>query len=103
MLDALRQEQPNKPILISEFGSWCVRGLKTDYFPGEIYQAELLKAYWEALAQQDQVIGGLVWCFVDTDVHRRFEWVYEYRCAYGVYDSNRNPKHAAQVLQELWT
>ena len=103
MLDALRQEQPNKPILISEFGSWCVRGLKTDYFPGEIYQAELLKAYWEALAQQDQVIGGLVWCFVDTDVHRRFEWVYEYRCAYGVYDSNRNPKHAAQVLKGLWT
>ena len=50
-----------------------------------------------------QVIGGLVWCFVDTDVHRRFEWVYEYRCAYGVYDSNRNPKHAAQVLQEQWT
>jgi len=64
---------------------------------------ELLKTYWETLAQQDQVIGGLVWCFVDTDVHRRFEWVYEYRCAYGVYDSNRNPKHAAQVLQELWT
>lgn len=101
-LDALREEHPDKPILIGEFGSWCVRGLKTDHFPGEPYQAELLRSYWEGLVREEQVIGGLIWCFVDTDVHRRFEWVYEYRCAYGVYDHDRNPKQAVQVLKDLW-
>ena len=102
-LDALREEQPGKPILISEFGSWCIRGLKTDYFPGETYQAELLKMYWEALENEENVVGGIVWCFADSDVHRRFQWVYEYRCAYGVVDIHRRPKEAVDTLRKLWT
>jgi beta-glucuronidase len=100
--DALRAEWPDKPILVGEFGSWCVRGLKTDHFPGEPYQAALLRTYWEAMAQEKNVVGGLVWAFADSDVHRRFEWVYEYRCAYGVFDINRNPKDAVRTLTALW-
>ncbi len=102
-LEALREEYPDKPILAGEFGSWAVHGLKTDHFPGEAYQAALIKTYWEALEKEPNVIGGLIWCFADSDVHRRFQWVYEYRCAYGVFDLHRSPKEAVDTIRSLWT
>ncbi|MCP4645378.1 MAG: hypothetical protein GY851_33350 [bacterium] len=102
-MEELRAEYPDKPILVSEFGGWCVRGLKTDYFPGEPYQAALLRTYWEAMEQEENFVGGLVWAFADSDVHRRFKWIYELRCAYGVFDIHRNPKESVETLRELWT
>jgi len=48
------------------------------------------------------VAGGFIWCFADSDVHRRFEWVYELRVAYGLFDYHRRPKAAAAAVRELW-
>jgi hypothetical protein len=98
----LRDEHPDKPILAGEWGSWCVRGVKTDYFPGETYQAEKIKVFWDQMMKEKNFVGGFIWCFADYDVHRRFLWVYEYRCAYGLFDYHRNPKEAAHVVRHMW-
>jgi len=100
--EELRREQPSKPILVAEFGSWAIRGLRTDYFPGEDYQAVLIEEYWEALLKEPGFAGGFIWCYQDSDVHRRFEWDYEFRIAYGLYDLQRRPKESASVVRSLW-
>jgi len=102
-LDLLRNELPDKPIMAGELGSWCVRGLMTEYFPGELYQAAFLKGAWEALLREPNFVGGFIWCFADYDVHRRFLWIYEYRCAYGLFDYHRRPKRSAYAMRKLWT
>jgi len=101
-LEELRRRLPEKPILVTEFGSWAIRGLKTDYFPGEAYQAALLRNYWEGLLKEPNFVGGFIWCFQDSDEHRRFEWDYELRVAYGVYDLQRQPKEAAGTVAQMW-
>ena len=102
-LEMLRQEIPDKPIVAGEFGAWCVPGLKTRYFPGEGFQAAFNRAAWEGLVREKNVIGGFIWCFADYDVHKRFKWIYEYRCAYGLFDFHRRPKESAHAMREVWT
>ena len=99
---ALREQMPDKPILPAEFGSWAIRGMDTDYFPGERYQANLVCEVWRRLIEVPGVAGGFIWCFADSDCHRRFEWVYELRVAYGLFDFHRRPKAAAVALRALW-
>lgn len=101
-LDALRHDHPDKPILVGEFGSWAIRGLKTDHFPGELYQAALIRNYWEGLIKEPNVVGGFIWVFQDSDAHRRFLWDYEFRVAYGLYDLERRPKEAAKTVRSMW-
>ena len=101
-LRLLRDRYPGKPILAGEFGSWAIRGMHTPYFPGEEYQAELIRAFWNGMKEIPGVAGGFIWCFADSDVHRRFEWVYELRVAYGLFDYHRRPKAAAAAVRELW-
>ena len=102
-MEVLRSEHPDKPILVGELGSWAIRGLKTDYFPGEIYQAELIRTYWEGLRREPNVVGAFIWCFADSDVHRRFLWIYEFCEGYGLFDLHRRPKEAAETVRRLWT
>ena len=97
-----REDIPDKPIIAGEWGSWSIRGMHTDYFPGEEYQAMKVAAIWNALREEANVIGGFVWIFNDSDVHRRFLWVYEYRCSYGLFDIERNPKAAAFAMRDIW-
>lgn len=101
-LALLKKDHPDKPILVGEFGSWSVRGMMTDYFPGERYQAEKLKQMWEGMMEEPNFVGAFIWCFADYDVHRRFLWIYEYRCAYGLFDYRRRPKASAHVVREMW-
>jgi beta-glucuronidase len=100
--DELRKEYPDRPILAGEFGSWAIRGLKTDYFPGEEYQARLIENYWKGLVREPNFVGGFIWCFQDSDVHRRFEWDYEFRIAYGLYDLERRPKESVDAVRRMW-
>jgi hypothetical protein len=100
---ALTERHPNKPILATEFGSWAIRGLHADHFPGEPYQAELIRRFWEELVKIPGMIGAFIFCFADYDVHRRFEWLDELRVAYGLFDRERRPKAAAEVVHQLWT
>ena len=102
-MQKLREEIPGKPILAAEFGEWTVRGLVQDYPPGENYQTAKLTALWKGFMEQPDIIGGFIWVFADYDLHRRFLWAYEYRCAYGLFDIERKPKAAAYAIRELWT
>ncbi len=101
-MEKLREMHPGKPILASEFGSWALWGFKADYFPGENYQAGLIRNYWEGLLEEEGFIGGFIWCFADSDVHRKYSTIYEMRCAYGIFDIYRRPKEAVRVMTEIW-
>lgn len=101
-MNSLREMRPGKPILASEVGGWSLWGFKADYSPGEIYQAELLRTYWEAFKKEPNFVGGFIWCFADSDVHRKYTTICEMRCAYGIFDIHRRPKEAARVMRELW-
>ena len=59
--EELRAEYPDRPILAGEFGSWAIRGLETDYFPGEEYQARLIENYWEGMMKEPNFVGGFIW------------------------------------------
>ena len=98
----LRADVPGKPIIASEFGEWTVRGLRGDYPPAEGYQVAKLTGLWKAFMNEPDVVGGFIWVFADYDLHRRFLWAYEYRCAYGLFDIERRPKAAAHAMRELW-
>ena len=99
---AVRAQHPGKPILVTEFGTWALRGFRADYYPGEGYQAELLKTYWEAFVAEPDFAGAFVWVFADSDVHRKFTRLEEIRCAYGLFDIHRQPKAAAGMMRALW-
>ncbi|HQH51356.1 MAG TPA: glycoside hydrolase family 2 TIM barrel-domain containing protein [Candidatus Hydrogenedentes bacterium] len=99
----LRERHPGKPILVTEFGSWALRGLMTSYFPGEPFQAELLKTEWETFTKEPGFAGAFIWCFADSDVHRKYTRIYEMRCAYGLFDLHRRPKAGAQTVKAMWS
>ena len=101
-LEKLRAQVPGRPILLSEFGSWTIRGMKTDYFPGEAFQSAKLTTMWKQALEEENVIGAFIWVFADARVHRRFLWAYEFTVAYGLFDSHRRPKEAAYAMRKLW-
>ena len=101
-LNKLREELPDRPILLSEFGTWTIRGMKTDYFPGEAFQSAKLTSMWEQTLKEENVIGAFIWVFADAEVHRRFLWAYEFNVAYGLFDHHRRPKEAAYTMRKLW-
>ena len=101
-LGRLREELPDRPILMTEFGNWAVRGLKTDYVPGEGFQAAKIRSMWEQGLEEENVCGGFIWVFSDAEGHKRFMWVYEFNIAYGLFDHERRPKDAALALREMW-
>jgi len=102
-LDKLRAQVPDKPIIVSEFGKWTVPGLATSYPPGETFQAAKLTCEWTRFLEEENFVGGFVWCFADYDLHKQWKWAHEIRCAYGLFDVERKPKDAAFKLRELWT
>jgi beta-glucuronidase len=101
-MSGLREQIPDRPIIMSEFGTWTTYGLKTDYFPGEKFQSAKLRAMWEQALEEENVVGCFIWVFSDAEVHKRFKWVYEYNVAYGLFDKQRRPKEAAYTMRELW-
>ncbi|MCC6489853.1 MAG: beta galactosidase jelly roll domain-containing protein [Candidatus Hydrogenedentes bacterium] len=99
----LRAAHAGKPILVTEFGSWALRGLMTSYYPGEPDQAELLKMEWDTFVKEPDFAGGFIWCFADSDVHRKYTSIYEMRCAYGLFDLHRRPKASVQTVTKMWS
>jgi beta-glucuronidase len=92
-----------KPILVSEFGADAIAGqhATTPQLFTEDYQAELIEAYWAAIAAHPSVIGGHVWNFADfrTAQHSR-RAVMNLK---GVFTRDRTPKRAAHALRRLWS
>ncbi|MCS7120007.1 MAG: glycoside hydrolase family 2 TIM barrel-domain containing protein [Nitrososphaerota archaeon] len=102
-LETLHAKQPNKPIIVTEFGAEAIAGLHSD--PPEMwteeYQAEFIRTYWEVLTSTDYVAGGHIWNFADfrtpqgvlrTILNRK-----------GIFTRTREPKYSTKVVKELFT
>ncbi|MDX2238213.1 MAG: glycoside hydrolase family 2 TIM barrel-domain containing protein [Hyphomonadaceae bacterium] len=91
-----------KPVFVSEFGADALAGEHAAYpqLFAEEYQADLIEAYWRAIAAHPAAIGGHVWCFADfrTAQHGR-RVVLNLK---GVLTRDRRPKAAAFRVRALW-
>jgi beta-glucuronidase len=81
MLDRIHEQNPDKPILVSEFGSGAAADVKEDaefYFSGRNYseaaQVKSVRTHLEQIFspyRRDFVAGGLIWVYSDFgDPHR---------------------------------
>ena len=92
---------PDKPLLVTEFGTKGVRGLRGDALFTEDFQAECIRATWRAIAENPDVAGGVLWCWADY-YHRRDFIEYAAFGPYGVVTVDRQPKRALEMLRELF-
>lgn len=92
---------PDKPLLITEFGTRGIRGLRGDALFTEDFQADCLRAVWNAIRETKETAGGVLWCWADY-YHRRDFIEYAPFGPYGVVTVDRKPKLALEVLRELF-
>lgn len=93
---------PDKPLLVTEFGTRGIRGLHGEALFTEDFQAECIRATWRAIAEADDVAGGILWCWADY-FHRRDFIEYAPFGPYGVVTVDRKPKRALATLTEMFT
>lgn len=101
-LEEINRMNPDKPILITEFGADAIIGLHSDppSMWSEEYQAEFIRKYVEALSKKSFIVGLHVWNFADfrtpqnpgrTILNRK-----------GVFTRDRQPKMSALILSSLF-
>ncbi|HEX9198396.1 MAG TPA: glycoside hydrolase family 2 TIM barrel-domain containing protein [Acidobacteriaceae bacterium] len=119
MLDMMHAKYPDKPILVSEYGTEAVagwdpatahpdnKGVTKDYSPG--YQAKFLTEHMEqiyALSRRSFVAGGVIWVYNDfPDPHRvggDQPDIAEYRNNKGLVTMDRVRKPAYSVVQAFF-
>jgi beta-glucosidase len=89
VLDRLRAELPNTPLLVAEFGIGT-----GDDSTREAYLARGLATVNGAIAGGIDVRGLFHWTAVDN-----YEWLHGYDVAFGIIDRARNVRASARVLQ----
>ncbi|QNK59520.1 glycoside hydrolase family 2 protein [Paenibacillus sp. PAMC21692] len=94
------REFPGKPLVITEFGTLGLQGLKGDQRHSETFQAQYLRVVWEAIMGVNGVQGGILWCWADY-YHRRKYWDVPLG-RYGVLTVERQEKESFKMLQELF-
>ncbi|NLH73736.1 MAG: hypothetical protein GX456_11840 [Verrucomicrobia bacterium] len=92
---------PDKPLLVTEFGTRGIRGIRGDAPYSEDFQAACIRATWRAIRDTADVAGGVLWCWADY-YHRRDFIQYAPFGPYGVVTVDRHPKAALTVLAELF-
>jgi beta-glucuronidase len=94
---------PDKPILLSEFGTIGVPGTGGDTRFSESYQAAYLASVWNAVRERPDVCGGVVWSWADYRHRRGFENDYPaFFGPFGLVTLDRRPKRALNALSERW-
>jgi beta-glucuronidase len=95
---------PDKPILLSEFGTIGVPGSGGDVRFSEDYQAAYLTAVWRAVAETPEVCGGVVWSWGDYRQRRGFTNDFPaFFGPFGLVRLDRTPKKAQAAMQAIWT
>lgn len=95
LLDFLHGRYPGKPILITEFGDWAVRGTAR-----EAIQAYTFQRHWEQLlAREEFVAGGVWWLFADHKSRHQPDSAIPYISTMGMVDRDRNPKRLYEVFR----
>lgn len=94
---------PEKPVLLSEFGTIGMPGSGGDLRLSEDYQAAYLRAVWRAVRETPEICGGVVWCWADYRHRRGFTNDYPaYFGPFGLVTLDRRPKKALGALVEAW-
>ncbi len=94
---------PDKPILLSEFGTIGVPGSGGDVRFSEDYQAAYLAAVWRAVEESPEVCGGVVWCWADYRHRRGFTNDFPaFYGPFGLVTLDRTPKRALAALSAMW-
>jgi beta-glucuronidase len=92
---------PNKPLLVTEFGTRGVPGLHGDMVYTEDFQAALNAAAWKAIQNCDGNSGGILWCWADYYHRRTFNDNGPFGC-YGVVTVDHHPKAALNALAQMY-
>jgi beta-glucuronidase len=92
---------PNKPLLITEYGSRGVPGIRGDIDYSEDFQAEFIQAAWKAIQDCEEASGGVLWCWADY-YHRRTMIQYTVFGPYGAVTVDRRPKAALRALAKMY-
>jgi hypothetical protein len=94
---------PEKPILLSEFGTIGLPGSGGDTRFSEDYQAAYVASVWQAVRDQPDLCGGVVWSWADYRHRRGFTNDYPaFFGPFGLVTLDRRPKKALATLRALW-
>ena len=91
---------PDKPLLITEFGTRGT-GMHGDVVYTEELQAAAIQGAWKAIQNYEELSGGVLWCWADY-YHRRSFIQYAAFGPYGVVTVDRRPKVALQPLAKMF-
>jgi beta-glucuronidase len=95
---------PDKPIVLSEFGTIGIPGSGGDVRFSEDYQAAYVSAVWRAVEAVPEVSGGIVWCWADYRQRNGFTNDFPtYYGPFGIVTFDRHPKKAHAALRTLWS
>jgi beta-galactosidase/beta-glucuronidase len=102
-LESVAKAFPDKPILLSEFGTIGIPGSGGDLRFSEDYQAAYLSAVWRAVEARPDVAGGVVWSWADYRHRRGFTNDFP-ACfgPFGLVTLDRRPKKASAAIRALW-
>jgi hypothetical protein len=92
---------PGKPVLVTEYGTRGVRGLRGDVAYTEDFQAALNEAAWRAIQNCGEVSGGILWCWADYHHRRPFNDNGPFG-SFGVVTVDRRPKAALRSLARMY-
>jgi beta-glucuronidase len=104
VLAGVREDYPDKPVVLSEFGAGAVAGERTRDGArwSESFQADFLEDAIETARGTDYVAGFAVWQFCDTRTDPR-NWATRPKTKNnkGIVDEYRRPKEAYHRVREL--
>ncbi len=111
ILDDIHKYNPNKPILISEFGAGAVLGKRGEGKYTEDFQVTFLKGYWSQIEERmsgsstntGYVVGAAWWVFADFKSPRRIHSQIPKYNLKGVVDQLRQPKLAYFEITTLFS
>jgi beta-galactosidase/beta-glucuronidase len=95
---------PDKPVVLSEFGTIGIPGSGGGVRFSEDYQAAYVSAVWKAIEAVAEVSGGIVWCW--ADYRHRNGFTNDFPTFYGPFGLvtfDRHPKKAHAALKARWT
>ena len=92
---------PDKPLLVTEFGTPGEPGVHGDVPYTEEYQAALIGEVGKAIQRCPELAGGILWSWADY-YHRPNFIRYVAFGPYGVVTTDRRPKAALKTLLQLY-
>jgi beta-glucuronidase len=91
----------DKPIIITEFGTRGIKGIRGDIHYSEDFQSRYIEKVWEAINNVPDVSGGVLWCWADY-YHRREFIDYATFGPYGVLTVDHRPKMSLESLARIF-